>query len=95
MTVYVDELKEYPPKGYWCHMWSPNEEELHTMAVKIGLKRSWFQFHPYHSHYDLRKSKRNLAIENGAVPITCRELGRMTLAFGMAKKSNIGNENFH
>lgn len=35
-----------------------NEEELHTFAVKIGLKRPWYQCHSRHPkrtrpHYDL------------------------------------------
>lgn len=48
MTVYVDDLARYPTKipcfrlGS-CHMMADTLDELHAMAVKIGLKRAWFQ----------------------------------------------------
>lgn len=51
----------------WCHMWADTEEELHKMADKIGLKRSWFQNRERFPHYDLVPSKRRLALINGAI----------------------------
>jgi len=74
MMVYVDEMRLWPGKsfsGKWCHMWADTLEELHDMADKIGLKRSWFQSgHPdgwKPDHYDLRTSKRIMALDNGAI----------------------------
>jgi hypothetical protein len=68
--IYVDELREYPTNlkyKTWCHLWTDsNIEELHNLALKIGLKRSWFQDKKRFPHYDLVPSKRKLAIENGA-----------------------------
>lgn len=74
MAVYVDTLLNFGwSKGASCHMFADTEEELHAMADKIGLKRSWFQNQPdeLYPHYDLVASKRKLAVQNGAV-----ELGR-------------------
>lgn len=65
--VYVDPLFDYPGKGEWCHMWADNEDDLHAMAVRIGLRRSWLHEHRVANHYDLRPSKRALAIKYGAV----------------------------
>ena len=68
--IYVDEIRDYGQKGKWCHMWADTEDELHSFAVILGLKRSWM----HHSsgisgdfrHYDLRPSKRALALQQGA-----------------------------
>jgi len=49
---------------------------LHLMAVKIGLKRAWFQSHPTLPHYDLTPSKRALAVRYGAIAISAQELAR-------------------
>ena len=80
MTVYVDEITDYGPKGLWCHMMTDNYDdltELHALAGKIGLRRDWFQNHnPMHPHYDLRPSKRALAIKHGAVAISGIELAQ-------------------
>lgn len=76
MTVYVDEPFDYPKHGTWCHMAvavGDDIEELHRMAERIGLKRAWFQNHPIHPHYDLRPTKRMMAIRLGAVPVSRQE----------------------
>lgn len=73
MTVYVDDMREYPIgnlRGLWCHMWTDEQDEsgLHELARSIDIKRSWFQTgNPRFHHYDLRKSKRALALKYGAV----------------------------
>ena len=75
--VRVDALMHWPGKGRWCHMFSDSDDldELHAMARKIGLRRGWFQPHKSLPHYDLRPSKRTLAIENGAEEATRRQVG--------------------
>jgi hypothetical protein len=77
--VYVDAIREYPEIAIkeparrfgrrWSHMTSDTPEELHAMADKLGLKRSWFQPHrrPGFQHYDLTPSKRARALALGAV----------------------------
>jgi len=75
MAVYVDGLFDYGKRGKWCHMATDGDlPELHEMADRIGLKREWFQNHPTHPHYDLRASKRRLAIKEGAIPKSRQEV---------------------
>ncbi len=76
MSVYVDTVIDYGTKGLWCHMMADALDELHSMADEIGLKRAWFQNNPTHPHYDLRPSKRALAIKYGAIEMTQVELFR-------------------
>ncbi len=67
-----------------CHMFSFGAPvaELHVFALKIGLKRSWFQSPPKSSlpHYDLTPNKRRLAVKHGAVDLT-RDEDAELLAF--------------
>jgi hypothetical protein len=79
-------------RSQWCHLISDlldPELELHPFAVNLlGLKKVYFQrgtnlhgeYCPGHDHYDLTKSKRALAIANGARPIEAIELGQITIA---------------
>ena len=77
--IMVDELKDYLPApgrmaGRWCHLTTDGDlEDLHEFAQSIGLKREWFQEHPRVPHYDLRPSKRERALEAGAVFVSARE----------------------
>jgi hypothetical protein len=59
----------------WCHLFcDPGDVgNLHALAQRIGLKRSWFQSHSRTPHYDLVPSKRALALKHGAVEIDARE----------------------
>lgn len=83
--IYVDGLQEHSGWGYhkrmkyYCHMWSASKRELHLFAERLELKSSWFQKHPYRYHYDLSKLKRKLAVQNGAMEITTKELVRMMM----------------
>lgn len=74
MTVYVDDMYLYPMGKFrrmkMSHMIADNEDELHAMADRIGVARRWYQG----DHYDICKSKRSLALKNGAIPITVKEL---------------------
>lgn len=69
--IYVDMLIAYGKSATWkydesCHLFADTQEELHTFAQKIGLKREWFQDHDLLAHYDLTKSKRAQAVKAGA-----------------------------
>ncbi len=90
MSVYVDRLLVYPipaggqarrvatrNHGQWCHMWADDEDELHAMAKRIGLRRSWFQNHPRLQHYDLTASRRMLAVRAGALEMSAPPLKRV------------------
>lgn len=83
MTVYVDNalIKWNPPHvphRTWrmSHMFAVDLDELHAFAKSIGCARSWFQCPPKASwnHYDVTKSKREMALAQGAVGIEYRSL---------------------
>lgn len=74
--VYVDPLhgsisgdapKCFTGAGRACHLYADTLEELHIFAMRIGMKRSWFQDSGSLQHSDLVPSKRDLAVKYGAV----------------------------
>lgn len=78
MTVYVDWLMNHGWRlGPNCHMFTDSDDltELHEMADKIGMKRSWLDVKSKHvmPHYDLVASRRARAVKAGAVEIKTRE----------------------
>lgn len=76
MTVYVDSAFIPYRNMLMCHMIADSREELDQMADLIGVNRKWIQDPgTYREHYDIAKSKRQLAIENGAIEITFKEFG--------------------
>jgi hypothetical protein len=80
MSVYVDDLKVWPnARGIFragsCHMAADTLDELHAMALKIGMRRAWFQpGRGRHPHYDLVKSRRDKAVALGAKEVSGRDL---------------------
>jgi hypothetical protein len=79
MTVYVDDMRAPYGRMVMCHMLADTDEELHSMADRIGVARRWWQSpeKTSGSHYDIALSKRALAVQFGAVEITWRQLGAM------------------
>lgn len=74
MTVYVDSAR-HPFKGHiMCHMTADSLCELHDMAVRLAMKRNWFQTPPKASfpHYDIPERRRELAIRYGAIEVDDR-----------------------
>lgn len=76
MAVYVDPLGDFGWKlrGYAvqnCHMFCDEADltELHEMALRIGMKRQWFQDHRRAPHYDLTPSRRARAVAYGAIEV--------------------------
>lgn len=93
MTIYVDDIVDYGRKGPWCHMMTDGPiDELHQMAARIGLKRTWFQDHQQHPHYDLRPSRRVLAIRKGAVPARTIEMLEKCREMLATDAGNAGND---
>lgn len=76
MSVYVDEAVWPFGRMTMCHMLADTDEELHAMAQKIGVARRYHQSRRY-SHYDICKSKRALAVANGAIEIDRRAFVEM------------------
>lgn len=56
------------------HLVADTLDELHEFALKIGLKREWFQNHPKHPHYDIWGTKVKIALENNAKLISSKEI---------------------
>lgn len=80
MAVYVDQLAPWGwvlrgRKVLSCHMFtdSADLEELHAVALRIGMKRAWFQSHRIAPHYDLTPSRRMTAVELGVIEVSRRE----------------------
>lgn len=81
--MYVDRMQPCIPNKNWryrqaCHLFADTDDELHTFAESIGLKRAWFQIgggrYTLH-HYDLTAGKQKQAIRAGAVLLeTNREI---------------------
>lgn len=86
MTVYVDDMDvPFQHKGRiykLSHMIADTEEELHSMADIIGLNRKYYQ----EDHYDISLTKKSLAIKNGAILLTYKQLA---LKFREIQNANI------
>ena len=82
MTVYVDDMYQTEFGRYgrmkMSHMMAETSAELLAMAQTIGVHKCWLQ-HAGEAgeHFDIAKSKRELAIAAGAVPITIRQCSAM------------------
>ncbi|WP_316234847.1 DUF4031 domain-containing protein [Bradyrhizobium sp. SZCCHNR1004] len=79
MAVYVDDMRAAFRRMIMCHMIADTDEELHAMADKIGVARKWHQNTISGSHYDISKSKRDLAVAAGAIEITLRQCASMAV----------------
>ena len=64
------------------HLVADTLDELHAFALKIGLKRDWFQYRGY-PHYDLMGGMTRKAIDAGAKTRNCREI--LAIAQGLRK----------
>jgi hypothetical protein len=83
MTVYVDDLgiPATVPNGQvrhasrWSHLFADTEAELHEFAVRLGLRRSYFQEGKpaWFPHYDVTSGKRQQAVRLGAQEVPWRE----------------------
>ncbi len=74
----VDEIKVWPhAKGIFrkgsAHLTVYGAiEELHAFAVKISMRREWFQDHPIAPHYDLTPRRHAMALQLGAKLVPAR-----------------------
>lgn len=90
MAVYVDEIRDYTRVAkmrglrhtHWCHLTADTEQELHTFAARLGLRRSWFQKksdRDYRWHYDIVPSKRAQAVRLGAQEVDRQFIGQLMI----------------
>lgn len=79
MSVYVDDYDVSYRGMKMSHMLADTDEELHAMADLIGVARKHYQGPPKTrtSHYDICKTKKAIALQNGAIQITVREAALM------------------
>lgn len=78
--VYVDDMRAPYGRMIMCHMLADTDEELHAMAQKIGVNRRWHQrAGTIYSHYDICMSKRELAVNHGAIEINRKRVGELLL----------------
>jgi hypothetical protein len=67
--VYLDRLRNWGWRyGPSCHMIADTDEELHAFAASLGLKPRWAQ-RTKDLHYDLTASRREAAVEKGAIEL--------------------------
>ena len=95
--VYVDPLMNHGwSLGPSCHMFVTAHQDLellHAKAAELGLRREWFQDKPRGMpHYDLTRSKRELAVTLGVVPVTLEELVASLRTWRAWKKANDEND---
>jgi len=74
MAVYVDDMYKLAMGRFanmkMSHLMADTKEELLVMVDKIGVQGKWIQNEgQWHEHFDICISKRNKAIENGAIEI--------------------------
>jgi hypothetical protein len=91
VTVYVDNVRIPATVGgrhaHWSHLTADTQEELHTFAERLGLRRRWFQLGKSYAgrpsvgwHYDVTDDLRAQALALGAKPITMRDLAAILRA---------------
>jgi hypothetical protein len=85
LTVYVDDWRQRATvrdrDDRWSHLLADDPVELHAMAAALGIPARGYQRHrrsPALNHYDVPEGLRLRAIQLGAVPITWREMARLT-----------------
>jgi hypothetical protein len=74
MPVYIDKANLPYRNMKMCHMIADTEEELHDMALKIGMKKSWFQKNASFPHYDVCLMRKKIALELGTIEVDRRAL---------------------
>lgn len=72
MAVYLDKSRNVFGRMIMCHMVADTEDELHEMAGRLGLRRTWFQDGASTPHYDLSQERRERALKLGAVELDRR-----------------------
>lgn len=78
--VYVDDMRAKFGRLIMCHMVADSTFELVTVAQAIGVNPKWLQKPGGpDEHFDIALSMRAAAVRLGAVEITWRQCGCMTM----------------
>ena len=75
--VYVGTREYKLGRMIMSHMAADTLNELHQMAHSIGIDLKWFQDKPNKPHQDICKTKKVLAIQNGAKLVDDKEIIKM------------------
>jgi hypothetical protein len=85
LTVYVDDWRQRATirgrEDRWSHLLADHPDELHALAARLGIPPRGYQRHRRSAalnHYDLPERLRLQAIALGAVPVTWRQMARLT-----------------
>jgi hypothetical protein len=82
VTILVDECIWPWRDRLWCHMVSDTSlDELHAFARWLGVPERGFQG----DHYDIPEEVRAMALDEGAVPVSSREVVSALYAAGMRR----------
>ncbi len=76
MAVYVDDANIKWNGMLISHLIADDINELHEVALTIGLKENWFQKKKY-PHYDISFEKKKLAIKMGVIEISKKDVIRI------------------
>lgn len=80
MSVYVDNMRAPYGRMIMCHMVADTTQELIDMVEKIGVHPKWIQKAGTHEeHFDISLAKRALAIKNGAIEVSQRDVAKLML----------------
>jgi len=80
VAILVDEPIWWFKGRRWCHMVSDTSlDELHRFAEQLGVPPQGFQG----DHYDIPDEMRLIALEEGAIAVTSRELVTALYAAGL------------
>ena len=84
--IYVDKPTWQKPNGrkFYAHMVCESNEELHAFAKVIGVKRHFFHGGDK-PHYDISVEQHALALENGAVEVSSKQLVAILTCKGVSK----------
>ena len=82
MAILVDECNWPWRDLLWCHMVSDTSlDELHAFARWIGIPERGFQG----DHYDIPEEARAVAVAEGALEVTSREVVEALRTSGLRK----------
>ncbi|MFZ8926193.1 MAG: DUF4031 domain-containing protein [Candidatus Nanopelagicales bacterium] len=82
MALLLDEAHWRWRDRWWCHLISDHSlDELHAFAAWIGVPRRAFSG----DHYDIPAEARPVAIEEGAIVVTSREVVLALYAAGLRR----------
>jgi hypothetical protein len=75
MAIYVDDAKIKFRHMKMCHLIADSDAELMEFAGKLGLRPEW----KHRDHFDVCITKRQKAIDLGAIEISQHELARRVI----------------